>query len=67
MRKTLALLLCLSLIGCAASISETALCRETDVDRTALNAGIVANPDIPEAVGNPAVGLLVTLSVCEGR
>lgn len=68
MLKTLALTSILGAGGCFASTtpSETALCREVIASRDALNDGLVAHPETPEAVGRPAVDVLFVLSVCGG-
>lgn len=65
MRAIFVLMICNGLIGCGALMpADAALCVVTRADRAALNAGLMAHPETPAAVGDPAVGLLVDLSVC---
>ena len=65
MRKTLALLTFLGLSGCFATVNDSALCDLTAQDAEDLQNGLLAHPETSPAVGDPAVSLLITLSVCE--
>lgn len=65
MRVTLALAAFLGLTACLASpVNNEALCVATAADRVNLTNGLLANPQTPDAVGEPAVSILVALSVC---
>ena len=61
----LALTAFLGLSGCFATVSDSALCPLTLQDREALSDGLIQHPETAPAVGDPAVSLLITLSVCE--
>lgn len=61
----LVLMICIGLIGCGALMpADAALCVVTRADRAALNSALLVHPETPAAVGDPAVGLLIDLSVC---
>ena len=61
--KMLAPIVFLGLSAC--NVSQPVLCEQSFDDRADLVAGLNDNPDTAEAVGKPAVSLLITLSVCE--
>lgn len=65
MKTVILAMMLLGLSGCL-TVSDGVLCSETFEDRELLLDGLKAHPEAPEAVGEPAVNLLITLKVCEG-
>ena len=63
MKYAMLVLMALGLSGCLAA-SDSVLCAETTKDRQDLTDGLRAHPETPDAVGEPAVSLLITLKVC---
>lgn len=61
--KMLALVTFLGLSAC--NVSQAVLCERTFDDRQDLADGLQGNPNTADEVGDPAVSLLVTMSVCE--
>lgn len=59
----LVLITFLGMSGCL-NVSDSALCDATHDDRDALTNGLKGNPETSPAVGDPAVSLLITMSVC---
>ena len=57
----IALISLIGLSGCAALVSTEAICARTANSAENLRVGLIQNPQTPDAVGRPAVDILITL------
>ena len=60
MKQLITALIFIGLSGCEIPVSDAALCGETMTDRVAaLRAGLEAHPETADAVGDPAVDVVI--------
>jgi hypothetical protein len=66
MLKMLAPLALIGATACAAPTTDSAICMATRNDTPALFEALKAHPETPDAVGEPATSIVITLRTCPG-